>query len=421
MTSTTSPAAASSADTPGSDEPASTDPATPASLLRQEVAVRRHLTHILGVELRRRLIPLVRANLVPLDVACRVLQGAGLPPLPTMWTVHLAPAVTRRGSYSSVDQAITAFHHDLDRAVKKALGAAVTIEYPQPPQALTATDTQDGDDTGSIRYDIEGNPVLTAPVRAETRHQAQAHAVELLRAAIAGLPGVEADLSDPGAVYVEPAEHLAVELDVDTDAPYQTFTPPPAHGSGLHITEARTARRLALQAWQYQVRRIRAGLIDALIHGELDEQPGRHGHYGLVDDLLRELGLPGLPHAHLYEITAAIPVTVTADNPVDARRAAHSLVRDASAVHAQYGLPITYTNTFREPNIVAAGAGSYRVTWHETYLVCLRATHSPRLAESAVRLQLSVLADEVPDIATVPLTTADFGEYIDHRLEPDRD
>ena len=77
--------------------------------------------------------------------------------------------------------------------------------------------------------------------------------------------------------------------------------------------------------------------------------------------------------------------------------------------------------SIRDPDVVAAGAGSYRVTWHETYLVCLRATHSPRLAEHAVRLQLSVLAGELPDIATVPLSTVYLGEHIDHRLDPDRD
>jgi hypothetical protein len=207
---------------------------------------------------------------------------------------------------------------------------------------------------------------------------------------------------------------------VDTDAPRQPYTPPPGYGLGSTM-EASTARRLAMQAWQHLVRQIRAELIDVLVAADIDDQPGRYAPYGLVDDLIRDLGLPGLPHAHLHEISTAVPVTVTADSPGTARLAAHRIMRDASATCPQYGLPITVSSTFRDPDIVAADSSGYRVTWRETYLVCLRATHSPRLAEHAVRLQLSVLAEQVPDIATVPLITAYLGEHIDHRLDPDRD
>jgi hypothetical protein len=209
-------------------------------------------------------------------------------------------------------------------------------------------------------------------------------------------------------------------MDVDTDAPHQPYAPPPSYGAG-GITEARTARRLTMEAWQHLVRQIRSELIDVLLAGDIDDQPGRNAPYGLVDDLLRDLGLPGLPHAHLYEITTAIRVTVTAETPDAARLAAYRILRDASATFPQYGLPITVSSTFRDPDIVPADAGGYRVTWRETYLVCLRATHSPRLAEHAVQLQLSVLAEQVPEIASIPLITAYLGEHIDHRLDPDRD
>ena len=110
---------------------------------------------------------------------------------------------------------------------------------------------------------------------------------------------------------------------------------------------------------------------------------------------------------------------MTADTP----DAAYRLLRDASATCPQYGLPITASSssTFRDPDIAAADADRCRVTWRETYLVCVRATHSPRLAEHTVRLQPGVLADQVPNIDAVPLITAYLGEYIDHRLDPDRD
>ncbi len=176
-----------------------------------------------------------------------------------------------------------------------------------------------------------------------------------------------------------------------------------------------------MQAWQSQVRRIRAALIDALITTELGDRSGGHTPYGIVNDLLVDLGLPGLPLAHLYEITAAIPLTVAADTPAAARIAAHRLVRDAAATCPQYGLPISASAAFREPDIIDCGTRRFQVTWYETYLVCLRATHAPRLAKHAVRLQLSVLAETVPHVASVPLTMAYLGEYVDHRLDPDRD
>ncbi|MGN9811441.1 hypothetical protein ACTMSW_19050 [Micromonospora sp. BQ11] len=128
-----------------------------------------------------------------------------------------------------------------------------------------------------------------------------------------------------------------------------------------------------------------------------------------------------MPTAHLYEVTAAIPLTVAADNPTAARIAAYHLACDAFALQQQYGLPITLSAMVREPTITATGRGTFQVTWHETYLVCLRAAHSPRLAEEAVRLQLSVLTDTVPAIATIGLHTVYLGEHANHRLQAHRD
>ena len=390
---------------------------TAAVIVRAEAAAWRHLTHALGVELRRRLIPLVRARLFGLDVACRVLHGAGLPPLPRMWTVQLTVNLRRTVGSTSLDRAVTAFRDDLDQAVGHALGPATTVTFYQPPQA---NGTGGRDESGNRSYHVWGQPAVIAAVRAETGYQAQTTAVETLLAALSELPSAKADLDNATRVHVESDPDSTIELDVDTDALHQPYAPPPSYGTG-GITEARTARRLAMEAWQHLVRQIRSELIDVLIAGDIDEQPGRNAPYGLVDDLLRDLGLPGLPHAHLYEITTAIRVTVTADTPDAARLAAYRILRDASATFPQYGLPITVSSTFRDPDIVPADAGGYRVTWRETYLVCLRATHSPRLAEHAVRLQLSVLAEQVPEIASVPLITAYLGEHIDHRLDPDRD
>jgi hypothetical protein len=393
-----------------------TNPAA-AVVVRDEAAAWRRLTHALGVALRRRLIPLVRARLFSLDVACRILHGAGLPPLPRMWTVQLTVNLRRSVHSTSLDRAVTAFRDDLHQAALQALGPATTVTFYQPPQATVVGGR---DESGNRSYDVWAQPAVIAAVRAETGHAAQTTTVETLLAALADLPGAKADLDNQTRVHVEPGPDSTFELDVDTDAPYQPYIPPPSHG-GQGITEARTARRLAMQAWQHLARQIRAELIDVLLTGDIDDQPGRHAPYGLVDDLLRDLGLPGLPHAHLYEISTAVPVTVIADSPAAARLAAYRLIRDASATCPQYGLPITVSSTFRDPDIVARDAGGYQVTWHETYLVCLRATHSPRLAEHAVRIQLSVLAEQEPDVATVPLVTAYLGEHIDHRLNPDRD
>nr|MDT0658767.1 hypothetical protein [Micromonospora sp. DSM 115978] len=393
-----------------------TSPAA-ADVVRDEAAAWRHVTHALGVELRRRLIPLVRARLFDLDIACRVLKAAGLPPLPQMWTVQLTVNLRRRVTSTSLDRAVAAFRDDLHQAVRQALGPATTVTFHQPPQALA---TGGRDESGNRSYDVWGQPAVIATVRAEAGYQARTKSVDTLLAVVADLPAAKADLDSATGVHVEPDPDTRVDLNVDTDAPHQPYTPPPGNGP-ISIIEARTARRLAVDSWQYLVRQIRAELIEVLLAGDIDDQPGRNAPYGLVDDLLRDLGLPGLPHAHLYEITTAIPVTVTADTPAAARIAAYRLRRDASATCPQYGLPLTVSSTFRDPDIVAADAGRYQVAWHETYLVCLRATHSPRLAEHAVRLQLSVLTDQVPHIATVPLTTVYLGEHIDHRLDPDRD
>lgn len=389
------------------------EPQTGAAIVWQEAAAWRHLTHALGVELRRRLIPLVRANLVPLQVACRILRAADLPPLPQMWTVRLATNLRRRATSTSPDRAATAFRDDLHQAVRQALGPA-TVTFEQPPQALAAGPR---DACGHRSYDTWGQPVITAVVRAETGHPAPTTAVAALTVGLAGLPGVEADL---GAGDAEPDPSTPVELDVDIDAPHLPYRSPPVHRPA-HLIEACTARRLAIEAWQHQVRQIRAALIEVLIAGDIDDRPGCHAPYGLIDDLLRDLGLPGLPRAHLYEITVAIPLTVTADTPAAARVAAYRAVRDASATCPQYGLPITISATHREPDIVTDGEDRYRVIWHDSYLVCLRGAHCMRLAEQAARLQLGVLADELPQVATVPLSTVYLGEYIDHRLDPDRD
>jgi hypothetical protein len=363
------------------------------------------------------LIPLVRANLVPLDVACRVLQLAGLPPLPRMWVVQLAPAVTARASSTSPDQAVQTFRDELHQSVRQALGPAATIAFDQPPQA-SATGPRDG--AGRRPYDLWSQPVITATVRADTGDQARTRSVTRLLDELAGLAGVTANLDNPARVQVEPDEHTPVELDVDTDAAFQPYQSPPFFDGG-QLTEARTARYLAMQAHHHLAGQLRAALIDALVTGDLDAQPGRHAPYGLIDDLLRDLGLPGLPHAHQYEITTAIRLTVPADNPQAARVAAYRILRDASATCPQFGLPITVSSTHREPDIIAHSERCFRVTWYESYLVCLRATHCTRLAEQVVRLQLSALADELPQIGTVALTTVYLGEHVDHRLDPDRD
>jgi hypothetical protein len=381
---------------------------------RQEADAWRCLAHALNVEVRRRLIPLVRANLMPHDLACRVLDDAGLPALPRLWTVRLTPVVRRHTHVTSTEQAITALRHDLDHAISQTFGPPATVTFDQPPQA-SATGRRER--TGRRPYTIHGQPMLVVTVRAETRRQAYVSAGTLLATALRSLPGVE--VGDAVAIHVEPDPHGPVELDVDTDAPPLPYTPPPVPAGTL--TEARAARQVAKQAWQYQARRIRAALIDALLTADFGDSPGGHGPYGIVNDLLVELGLAGLPHAYRYEITAAIPLTITADTPAAARITAYRLVRDAAATCPQYGLPISTSATFREPDITESGTGGFEVTWYETYLVCLRATHAPRLAEHAVRLQLSVLAETLPHIAEVPLTTAYLGEHIDHRLDPERD
>mgnify|MGYP001385164946 CR=1 FL=1 len=402
---------------PARPEPPAGATVTAAAVVWQEVAAWRRLTHALGDEVRRRLIPLVRANLVPLDVACQILQRAGLPPLPRRWAVQLAPAVTRRASATSPDQAVQTFRDELHLAVRQALGPAAIIAFDQPPQARA---TGPRDSAGRRPYDLWSQPVITATVRADTGDRARTTAVTRLLDELAGLVGVTADLDNAARVQVEPDEHTPVELDVDADAPFQPHPLPPLFGMG-QLTEARTARHLAMQVRHHLAGQLRAALIDALVTGDLDAQPGRHAPYGLIDDLLRDLGLPGLPHAHQYEITTAIRLTVTADNPQTARVAAYRILRDASATCPQFGLPITVSSTHRDPEIVADGERSFQVTWHHSYLVCLRAAHCTQLAEQAVRLQLSVLADELPQIGTVPLTTVYLGEHVDHRLDPDRD
>jgi len=417
MTTPTTPAGAAGVDPPHPGGPELTDTGTPASILYAEAAAWRRLTHALGVELRRRLIPLVRARLLPLDVACGVLHAAGLPPLPRMWRVKLAPTVTRQASHTSLDQAVTTLRDLLGQATRQALGPAATIAFERPPQALAAGPRNRA---GLRPYDIWSQPTITALVRAETGRQARTKAVVMLRDALYELSGVMANVGDGASVQAEPDPYQPVELDVDTDAAHQPYTPPPSYGAE-HITQARTARYLAMQAWQHLVRRLRAALIDVLLFGDVDAKAGRHAPYGLIDDLLRDLGLPGLPRAHQYEIATAIPLTVTADSPAAARLASYRLVRDACAAQPRYGLPISVSSTVREPDIIGVGERSYKVTWHQTYLICLRAIQSPRLAEQTVRLQLNVLAHELPDIATVPLTTVYLGEHIDHRLDPDQD
>lgn len=408
--------------TPASPAPHGAVPEPPSStaaaaIVWAEAAAWRHLTHALGVEARRQLIPLVRVNVVPLEVASRVLHRAGLSPLPSIWQVQLYASVTRKTSSTSQDRAAGAFHEEMNQAVRQALGPAATLTFEQPPQAWAAGPRGGA---GLTPYDISSHPVITAPVRADTCHQARTESVAALLDALTGLAGVTADLDSTARLHVEPDPDTPTELDVDTDAPYQPYTPPPRYGA-VQLTEALTARDLAIQAWQRQAKQLRSALIDALVIGDIFASPGAHAPYSTIDDLLRQLGLPGLPHAHQYEISAAIPLTVAADSPHEAHLAAYRMVRSAAATCPQFGLPITISATHRPPDIVEDGENGYRVTWHETYLVGLRGTHCTRLAEQAARLQLSVLTGDLPHVSAAALTTVYLGEHADHRLDPDHD
>jgi hypothetical protein len=196
---------------------------------------------------------------------------------------------------------------------------------------------------------------------------------------------------------------------------------PPALGAGS-VAAIGTTREWERARYLRHTAQIRKALLAALYHGGIDSRPGAHGPYAMIDDLLRGLGLPGLPRAHLYEITATIPTIVNAPSPAEARIAAWRLLRDASATTPQYGMPVIVAETFREPVITAADTGSYRVVWYETYLVCLRGSiPARRLAEAAVRIQLSLLTDEVPGITDAPLRIDYLGEHADHCLDPYRD
>ncbi|MFI7578307.1 hypothetical protein [Micromonospora sp. NPDC049497] len=385
------------------------------TLTRQEATAWRCLTHGLGVDLRRRLIPLVRTNLVALEAACRILQAAGLSPLPRIWTLHLTLACARPTDATALERAFAAGPGNREQGVRQALDPNVTITVDRLPHRRAA-----GPGDGPVHGPYEASLLvtLTAQVRACTGDDARAHALAAVHRAVAALPAPAVDLPAVQAVVLDPDPRDPTDLSVDRDAPDTPYTPPPSREAS---TEATTARYLAAQAWHHRVRQIRSALIEALRTGDLDDRPGAHAPYQLVDDLLRGLGLPGLPTAHLYEITAAIPLTVTADSPTAARIAAYHLARDAFALQQQYGLPITLSAMVREPTIHDSGTGTFQVTWHETYLVCLRAAHSPRLAEEAVRLQLSVLSDTVAAPATIPLQTAYLGEHADHRLEAHRD
>lgn len=402
--------------------------AVTAEALHTEAHTWRLLTHHLGIDLRRRMITLARHGLLPLDTACDILHAAGLPPLPRQWTVRADFDLTRPSSQTTDDRTDDAVRDALDQAIRAALGPSATVEYPQrhatpPPD----TPTDNGDTTCR---EIREHPVVTALVRAEDRDQAWERMVAALRAAVASLPDTRAGLDRPDVAYIDPDPHDPQELhelNADTDAPYEPFTLPAACvGRRLTLSEARTARRLARQAWQQRVRDIRAALINAAVHGDIDPRPGQHEAYRLVNELLTDVGLAGLPRAHQYEVTATIPFTVTADDPKAARLAAYRLVRDASATHAQYGLPITIASTFRQPIIIAdrtpaTDGPAYRVTWYETYLVCLRGIRSTPLAEQVIRLQLSVLADTLPGRTPITLNTTHLGERVDHRLDPARD
>jgi hypothetical protein len=187
------------------------------------------------------------------------------------------------------------------------------------------------------------------------------------------------------------------------------------------IAGARAARDREGAAYRGQAALIRTALLTALDQGDIDSRSGVHAPFATVDDLLRNLGLTGLPRAHLHEVTAAIPLLVSASSAPEARIAAYRLLREVSATTPQYGMPITVAETFREPDITADRAGSYRVTWYETYLVCLRGIPAERLAEAVVRIQLGVLAADVPGIRDAPLHTTYLGEHVDHRLDPGRD
>ena len=233
---------------------------------------------------------------------------------------------------------------------------------------------------------------------------------EILQAC--GLPPLDptekADRTDPDCDSEEPAVRFGANLEH------------PVVGSGTVTTNP--VRGWERARYLRQVRQIRTALMTALYHGGIDSRPGAHGPYAMIDDLLRGLGLPELPRAHLYEVTATIPTTVSATSVADARIAAYRLLRDVSATTPQYGMPVTVAETFQEPDIMADGTDRFRVVWHATYLVCLRGSiPARRLAEAAVRIQLSVLADEVPGVIEAPLRIDYLGDHADHCLDPYRD
>ena len=75
----------------------------PTSADTVELAATSQRTHAwwiitagLGVELPRRLIPLVAAGMFPFDAACEVLQACDLLPLSRLWHAELQVRVTRR-------------------------------------------------------------------------------------------------------------------------------------------------------------------------------------------------------------------------------------------------------------------------------------------------------------------------------------
>ncbi|GGL17375.1 hypothetical protein [Mangrovihabitans endophyticus] len=404
--------------TPDRPASAATGPATTVDVLHEQALAWRILTHTLDVRLRRRLIELVTADEILLGDACEMLHAAGLTPLPRPWTLVLGATITCHTHHPDLTGAHTTAAEIVDRVARRTLGEhtsaeLVDAELAPAGQACTLP--------GPCR-ELRAHAHVATQIRATTPDDADHTATAARQRLAAAWATAGVSCAQHTGHHTEPDPGAAATLDPDTDAPLTRCPPPAPHGVLRGDVEAADLRRrLAEAAYEQRARDVRRALISGLVYTGLGRLAGEHRPYALIDDLLRELGLPGLPRAHLYRVAATVPVTVPASSNREARRAAYRLLRDAAAHVPQNGLPLTGSMHVREPEVTALTGGGYAVAWHETYLVSLRATHAPRLAEAAVRIQLSILADTVAHIAQVPLHTRYLGRRVDHRLDPDHD
>ncbi|MGN9811442.1 hypothetical protein ACTMSW_19055 [Micromonospora sp. BQ11] len=188
---------------------------------RQEATAWRCLTHGLGVELRRRLIHLVRTNLVALETACRVLQAVGLSPLPRIWTLHLALSCARPTDATAVVQLFTADPGNQEQGARQALDPNVTITVDLPPHRRAAGP---GDGPVHSTYEASLLVTLTAQVRACTGDDARTQAVAAVHRAVAALPAPLVESLTVQAVTIDPDPRDPTDLSVERDAPYTPYT-----------------------------------------------------------------------------------------------------------------------------------------------------------------------------------------------------